>query len=165
MVLRQQTAGLIREVGLELCDRGGNVLARAVGNDRVVVSDPGGQAMLVLEGSRSPIRVLDPEGSALGAIEQRSRKFATPRLAITGPQGGPVGTLSGPLSEMKLSDASGALVADVLMEGGAQVLILRDEPAEPLRSLVVAALIAANRLVGWSRSGRRNRTAVIRSRM
>jgi hypothetical protein len=63
---------------------------------------------------------------------------------------------------MKMFDASGALVADVLLEGDAQVLILRDEPAEPLRSLVVPSLIAANRLVGWSRSSRRNRTAAIR---
>jgi hypothetical protein len=52
----------------------------------VVVSDPGGQAELVLEGRRSPLRVLD------------------------------------------------------------------EDPAEPLRSLVVAALIGANVLVGWSRN-------------
>lgn len=165
MVLRQQMTGLIRGVGLELCDRAGDVLARASGDQRVVVSDPGGQAVLVLEGRRSPIRVLDPGGRVLGVIEQRSRKFATPRIAITGPQGEPLGTLGGPHSEMKLSDASGVLVADVLMEGGAQVLVLREDPAEPLHSLVVAALIGANLLVGWSRGPRRNRTAATRWRM
>lgn len=165
MVLRQQMTGLIRGVGLELCDRGGNLLARAAGSDRVVVSDPGGQAMLVLEESRSPIRIVDPGGGVLGTIEQRSRIFATPRLAITGPQGEPVGMLNGPFREMKLSDASGALVADVLMEGGAQVLILHDEPSEPLRSLVVASMIAANRLVGWSKASRRSHAAAIRWRI
>lgn len=165
MVLRQQTAGLIRGVGLELCDRAGEVLATVAGDRRVVVSDPGGQSLLVLDGRRSPIRVLDPGGGLLGVIEQRSRRFATPRIAISGPQGEPVGTLGGPRAGMTLSDASGARVADVLMEGGAQVLVLREDPAEPLRSLVAAVLIGANLLVGWSRSPRRNRAAVTRWRM
>ena len=165
MVLRQQMTGLIRGVGLELCDRAGTVLARASGDRRVVVSDPGGQAVLVLEGRRSPIRVLDSGGGVLGVIELRSRRFATPRIAISGPQGQPLGTIEGPSREMKLSDPSGALVADVLMEGGDQVLVLREDPAEPLRSLMVAALIGANVLVGWSRGPRRNRTAATRWRM
>lgn len=165
MVLRQQTAGLIRGVGLELCDRAGNVLATAKGDQRVVVSDPGGQTTLVLEGRRSPIRVLDPDGGLLGVIEQRSRRFAKPRIAISGPQGESVGTLGGRHGEMQLFDPAGVLIADVLMEGGAQVLILREDPAEPLRSLVVAALIGANRLVGWSRDARRNRTAATRWRI
>jgi hypothetical protein len=159
MVLRQRTAGLIRGVGLELCDRAGNVLASAAGDQRVVVSDPGGQTVLVLEGRGSPVRVLDPGGGLLGVLEQSSRRFATPSIAISGPHGEPVGRLSGPHGEMRLSDSSGALIADVLMEGGAQVLVLREDPAEPLRSLVVASLIAANRLVGSVRGPWRSRTA------
>ncbi|GAA4609531.1 hypothetical protein GCM10023195_38540 [Actinoallomurus liliacearum] len=164
IVLRQQTAGLIRQVGLELCDRGGNVLARAAGDERVIVSALDGRPIMALEGRRCPIRVVDPGGGALGMIEQRSRRFATPRLAITGPRGEPVATLSGPFREMRLCDTSGALVADMLMEGGAQVLILR-EPAEPLNSLVLASAIAANRIFGWSRINKRNRTAAVRWRM
>ncbi|MEV5704626.1 hypothetical protein [Actinoallomurus sp. NPDC052274] len=164
VVLRQQTAGLIRQVGLELCDRAGNVLATAAGDERVVVSALDGRPIMALEGRRCPISVVDPGGGALGMIEQRSRRFATPRLAITGSRREPVATLSGPFREMRLCDASGALVADVLMEGGAQVLILRDEPAEPRDSLALASVIAANRIFGWSRINKRNRTAAVRWR-
>lgn len=165
MVLRRQTTGVIRGVGLELCDRAGELLATVAGNRRVVVSKPGGQTLLVLDGRRSPIRVLDAGGGLLGVIEQRSRRFATPRIAISGPQGETVGTLGGPRSAMVLSDASGGHVADVLIEGGDQVLVLREEPTEPLRSLVTAVLIGANLLVGWSRGPRRNRTAMTRWQM
>lgn len=171
LVLRRVRKGLVHGIRLEICDRGGTVLATVTeprrrrrlfswdgfGDARtaarsVLISQPGGVPVALLDKQwnalRRPTQIWDANGEQLGAIQVTSWSPATWRFDITDRHGHTVGGVSGTARAFTVTDGGGQTMADILKEGDSQVLVFRQEPPEPMRTLVIAALVNT-RLVLW----------------
>ncbi|HEU5158618.1 MAG TPA: hypothetical protein VFU43_16595 [Streptosporangiaceae bacterium] len=171
LVLRRDRKRLAHGIRLEVCDRGGTVLAtvteprkrsRLFGLDgfgdarttarEVLISRPDGAPLALLHKQwnalRRPTQIWDARGEPLGGIRVTSWSTASWTFDITDPHGHTVGGVAGTARAFTVTDGGGQTVADIFKEGDSQVLVFRAEPPEPLRTLAVAALVNT-RLVLW----------------
>jgi hypothetical protein len=171
LVLRRERKRPAHGIRLEICDRGGAILATVTeprkrlrlfgfggfGDARtaarkVLIARPDGVPFALLHKQwnalHRPTRIWDPDGDPRGAIQVTSWSPATWTFDITDAHGLTVGGVAGTARAFTITDGGGRTVADILKEGDSQVLVFRLEPPEPMRTLAVAALVNT-RLVLW----------------
>ena len=176
LVLRRVRTGLSRGIRMEICDRGGAVLATVTepprgghpsrrrwfswdgfgdartSARRVSISLPGEVPFLFVykqwNALRRPIQIWDDAGDPLGAIQVTSWSPTAWDFAITAASGVEPVVLSGSKDALTVTDGGGQTLAEIFKEGDAQALVFRQDPPEPMRTLLIAALVTT-RLVMW----------------